>query len=175
MNDSVAPIPRVHIVGRRNAGKTTLICELLEELSERGLRVATIKHTHHEHELDTPGKDSWKHRDAGAAAVGILSPRLIAAFIPWDHPGVSADRYERLSGMFGDCQLLLVEGDLHADGLKLEVWRPGLREPPYALSDTGIHAVISDVPAAVRQDVWPRTDVPALTDQILKLTHIQLP
>jgi len=172
VNDSIEPIPRVHIVGRRNAGKTTLVCELLGNFSERGLRVATIKHTHHEHELDTPGKDSWKHREAGAAGVGILSPHLIAAFVPSERSDVSLDRYERLCGMFSDCNLLLIEGDLHADGLKLEVWRPDLGEPPYARFDASIHAVISDVPTCVQQDVWPRTDVPAITDQILKLIHV---
>ena len=73
---------RIHIVGRRNSGKTTLVCELVAALTKRGYRVATIKHTHHHHELDTPGKDSWHHREAGAAAVGILSPRMTAMFFP---------------------------------------------------------------------------------------------
>jgi len=70
--------PPIHIVGRKNAGKTTLVCDLIAALTQQGLRVATVKHTHHQHELDVPGKDSWRHREAGAAAVGILSPGMVA-------------------------------------------------------------------------------------------------
>ncbi|MDC0936360.1 molybdopterin-guanine dinucleotide biosynthesis protein MobB, partial [Pirellulales bacterium] len=70
--DSIV-VPRVHIVGRKNHGKTTLIVELIGELRGRGLRVAAIKHTSHAHDLDTPGKDSHRHGEAGAAVVGILS------------------------------------------------------------------------------------------------------
>ena len=173
MNHPFPSVPSVHIVGRRNAGKTTLICELLQDLSRRSLRVATIKHTHHNHELDTPGKDSWKHREAGAVGVGIFSPNLIGAFIPLDRSEVSTSGYEQLSGMFSDCDLLLIEGDLHADGIKLEIWHPNVTEPPYAQRDVSIHAVISDVPVEIQQDVWPRSDVPTLADRILELIHLR--
>jgi len=173
VNDSQEIPPRVHIVGRRNAGKTTLVCELVEELSRRGLRIATIKHTHHHHELDTPGKDSWKHRDAGAAAVGILSPHMIAAFVPCERSEADSNGYKRLSRLLSDCDLLLVEGDLSATAFKLEVWRPEIAEPPYAQSNARIHVVISDVPVDVRQPIWPRSDVPEITDRILERIGIQ--
>ena len=81
--------PRLHIVGRRNAGKTTLVCELIAAIQDRGFRVATVKHTHHNHELDTPGKDSFRHRQAGAAAVGI---RPAADRLPAWPCGVRFDR-----------------------------------------------------------------------------------
>ena len=58
---------RVHILGRKNHGKTTLVVELVEYLTARGMHVGTIKHTHHAHELDTPGKDSHRHGEAGAS------------------------------------------------------------------------------------------------------------
>jgi len=163
--------PRLHIVGRRNAGKTSLVCDLVRNLAGRGLRVATIKHTHHHHEFDTPGKDSWKHREAGAVGVGILSPHMMAAFVPSDRMESSADGYDRLARMFCGSDLLLIEGDLHSEGLKLEVWRPELNEPPYAVTDTAIHAVISDVPPDVQQDVWPRSDVADLVDRILEIIN----
>jgi molybdopterin-guanine dinucleotide biosynthesis protein len=118
---------RIHIVGRRNSGKTTLVCELVTALTQRGYRVATIKHTHHHHELDTPGKDSWHHRESGAAAVGILSPRMTAMFFPQQRETASNDsgsdspsqhdpvaheiRYQRFETLFSDCDLILVEGD----------------------------------------------------------------
>jgi len=95
---------RFHIVGRKNSGKTTLVADLVTQLATRGLRVATIKHTHHRHELDTPGKDSWQHRHAGAAVVGILSRGLTAVFIPenvqvqTDEPGANSSHAPNPSG-----------------------------------------------------------------------------
>ena len=121
----------------------------------------------------TPGKDSWKHRDAGAAAVGILSPHMIAAFVPCERSEADSNGYKRLSRLLSDCDLLLVEGDLSATAFKLEVWRPEIAEPPYAQSNARIHVVISDVPVDVRQPIWPRSDVPEITDRILERIGIQ--
>lgn len=168
------PVPsqtRIHIVGRRNAGKTTLVCELVRELTGRGLRVATIKHTHHNHELDTPGKDSWQHREAGAVGVGILSPHMMAAFVPGERSERDTHGYDQLAGMFPHCDLLLVEGDLHADGIKLEVWRPEVTEPPYATEHGDIHAVITDASVDVSRDVWARSDVPRLANHIVEMIY----
>ena len=68
---------RSHFIGRKKcSGKTTLVTELVEQLSQRGYRVATVKHTHHHHELGTPGKDSHRHREAGAVAVGNAMPSV---------------------------------------------------------------------------------------------------
>jgi len=172
LKTSKRTIPRIHIVGRRNAGKTTLVCELVRDLSGRGLRVATIKHTHHHHELDTPGKDSWKHRDAGAIGVGILSPHLMAAFVPSERSDDSEAGYAQLSEIFSDCDVLLVEGDLHSEGLKIEVWRAEVVELPYAHSDSSIRAVVSDASVEVQQDVWPRSDVATVVDHILELIDV---
>ena len=66
------------MIGRKNSGKTTLVSELVTEFTARGYRVGTIKHTHHQHELDVPGKDSYRHREAGAAIVGIISSIVVA-------------------------------------------------------------------------------------------------
>lgn len=160
---------RIHIVGRRNAGKTTLVCDLVRELSGRGLQVATIKHTHHHHELDTPGKDSWKHRDAGAAGVGILSPQMMAAFVPGEREERSADGYAQLSRLFAHCDMLLVEGDLHSAARKIEVWRDAVEEPPYAGDDQyNILAVISDTADCFHGPVWPRHDIKVIADRVLK-------
>ncbi len=72
----------IHLVGRQNHGKTTLLVELIEELTRRGIRVGTIKHTSHVHELDTPGKDSFRHRQAGADPVAVVSKDLIGVYLP---------------------------------------------------------------------------------------------
>ena len=71
-------IPIVSIVGKSNSGKTTLIEKLIAELTRRGWRVATIKHNRHGFEIDHEGKDSWRHKQAGAVATVVASPRRIA-------------------------------------------------------------------------------------------------
>lgn len=179
MNSSLAtPAPahnrslpvRVHIVGRKNSGKTTLVCELVNEMNRRGITVATIKHTHHHHELDVPGKDSWKHRTAGAAATGILSPGMTAMFFPQDREELGERRYEPFESLFASCRLILVEGDLQSKAPRLEVWRSATGESPYAVSDPSIFAVVSDetVPD-VDCRIVSRTDVSHLADLILNI------
>ncbi|MFQ5731125.1 MAG: molybdopterin-guanine dinucleotide biosynthesis protein B [Planctomycetaceae bacterium] len=160
---------RVHIIGRKNSGKTTLIVDLVRHLSSQGVRVATVKHTHHRHELDTPGKDSHRHREAGAAVVGILSPGLNAAFWPSPADHDSERRYDDLPPSFAACDLLLVEGDSKTGAPKLEVWRPEVAEPPIAATDSGIRAVISDDELELPIDVWPRRDTAALAARVLRL------
>ncbi len=164
-------MPRLHIIGRKNSGKTTLIVELVEQLTIRGLRVGTVKHTHHHHELDTPGKDTYRHRQAGAAAVGILAPAMNAIFwpAPPDH-----DRYQQFDALLEDCELVLVEGHSQADGLKIEVWReqpdrPPEENRPFASTDTSISAVVSDDQVPAEVDVWPRNDIDAIIQQIRML------
>jgi molybdopterin-guanine dinucleotide biosynthesis protein B len=158
---------RIHIVGRKNSGKTTLVCDLVRDLTARGLKVATVKHTHHHHELDTPGKDSYKHHEAGAAGVGILSPHMTALFIPTKRDERGDERYSQFELQFADCDLILVEGDLHATAPRIEVWRSVVSEAPYAASDPAIVAVVSDdSPTDLTCPVWERADMAKIVDQL---------
>lgn len=166
----VSPPCRIHIVGRKNSGKTTLVCELVREFTGRGIRVATVKHTHHQHELDTPGKDSYKHREAGAAAVGILSPQMTAMFLPGDRELRGEQRYEQFESLFSDCDLILVEGDLQTSAPKIEVWRDVVSEQPYAADDPAIRAVISDDKVnGIQCPVWSRSNVVNIASRILEI------
>lgn len=158
---------RIHIVGRKNSGKTTLIVELVTELTRRGYKVATIKHTHHNHELDTPGKDSHRHREAGSQAVGILSPRMNAIFWPCEQPGAAAtSKYEMFESLMGQCDIVLVEGDSSAEGCKIEVYREATETPPMAASDPGIEAVVTDDPVEVSAAIWPRAEPETIVQNI---------
>ena len=133
---------RIHIIGRKNHGKTTLVVDLVKELSRRGLKIGTIKHTHHQHELDTPGKDSHRHRIAGSACVGILSPSMNACFWPVDQEGES--RYAVFDTHFSDCDLVLVEGDTQTSAERIEGWRAAVGGDPLASQDTSIAAIVAD-------------------------------
>jgi molybdopterin-guanine dinucleotide biosynthesis protein MobB len=140
--------------------------ELVQELSQRGLLVGTIKHTHHHHELDVPGKDSHRHRLAGAQVVGILSPGMQAVFLPTRRDATAEENhYTHFAPLFDRCQLVLVEGDSHTSAPKIEVWRGNLGTPPLAAGDPLIMAVVSDdVPPSMAARVLPRSDVSRLAD-----------
>lgn len=158
---------RIHIVGRKNSGKTTLIVDLVRQLAAQGVRVGTIKHTHHHHELDTPGKDSHRHRQAGAAMVGIMAPGMNALF--WPQLDEQADRYEPMLAKFAGCDLVLVEGHATGPGVKVEVWRAATETPPLASGDDSIVAVVTDDAPPVNLPVWSRADVATLARRIVEL------
>lgn len=155
---------RLHVVGGKNHGKTTLIADLLKELLQRGVAVGTIKHTHHHHELDVPGKDSHRHRVAGANVVGILSPSMDAIFLP--NNGGEGDRYELFAPMFESCHLVLVEGDSTTSAPKIEVWRGSMGTNPLCPRDSSIMAVVTDDELPTNTLVLPRGDMPGLADWI---------
>lgn len=162
---------RIHIVGGKNHGKTTLVADLVTELTGRGLRVGTIKHTHHQHELDVPGKDSHRHRQAGANVVGILTRSLNAVF--WSHDQASAvsatgdERYVRFAPMFAACDLVIVEGDTQTSAPKLEVWRAEHATAPLADRLTEVLAIVSDDQPPGDRPVLPRSDIVLIAGFIL--------
>jgi molybdopterin-guanine dinucleotide biosynthesis protein MobB len=160
---------KLHVIGGKNHGKTTLIVELVREFSRRGLAVGTIKHTHHQHELDVPGKDSHRHRMAGAKVVGIASPALNAVFVSTDGSQRGReDYYAQFEPLYAECELVLVEGDSFAPAPKLEVWRSEFKTPPLAASNGSILAIVSDDVVPISKPVLPRSQVSQLADWIYK-------
>ena len=112
--------PVLSIVGRSNSGKTTLMEKLVSGLTAQGLRIATIKHSHHQPEMDTPGKDSWRHKQAGAATSLLVGPERMLMVSDVDealNPQLLASR------LFADYDLVLVEGYASVAGPKIEVVR----------------------------------------------------
>lgn len=154
----------VHIVGRKNHGKTTLIVELTEEFVRRGLGIGSVKHSTHPHELDHPGKDSHRHRLAGACPAAIATEDLVAVF----QPRRNNDFYRQIAPMFGHCDLVLVEGDIDGPGTKLEVWRQLARDR------RDITAAISDDQPDADIPIWPRSDIALLADRFLATTNSHL-
>jgi len=132
---------RIHIVGRKNHGKTGVLTELVRELTELGLAVGTIKHTGHAHDIDTPESDSHRHYEAGGAPAAIISKEVIGAFLPRDD---DADPYEMLAPLYADVDLVLVEGQRGTPNPTFEVWRAELDQAPMALEDESIRLLITD-------------------------------
>lgn len=162
---------RIHIIGRKNHGKTRLVVELTREFTSRGLKVGTIKHTHHRHELDVAGKDSHQHRLAGAEVVGILSQQRMAIFLPSKTPDETADRYSQLLPFFSSCDLVIVEGDSQTTAPKIEVWRAANQTEPLAPSDDSILAVVTDDPLTTKTAILSRSDVSQLANWIMELSR----
>jgi molybdopterin-guanine dinucleotide biosynthesis protein B len=157
---------RIHIVGGKNHGKTALIVELVRELSRRGLRVGTIKHSSHDHELDICGADSHRHRQAGGAPAAAVTPGLTAVYLS---RGQDDDLYRTIAPLYVDCDMVIVEGHLEGDGTKIEVWRDELGTPSLSLKRGDILAVVTDSPLDSAIPVWPRKDIVGLADRIITL------
>jgi molybdopterin-guanine dinucleotide biosynthesis protein B len=133
-------VPYLSIVGFSGSGKTTLMECLVGELTRRGLRIGTIKHDSHGFEMDQPGKDSWRHKHAGAVVSMIASPHQIGMVqdVDRDH------HLEELVDMLPDVDLALAEGfkrDVHP---KIEVHRPAANPEPACKDDPHLLAVVSD-------------------------------
>ena len=162
------------IAGYKNAGKTTLVVELVRELTARGLRVATVKHAHHEFDIDHPGKDSYLHREAGATEVIVASARRWAHIKELtDTPEPSLDELLR---HFGDVDLVLVEGYKHGDHPKLEIRRSGVDTTLLAGTSESIRAVVCDAPLdGLPVPVLDRADLPGIADFILAELAAQEP
>ena len=118
---------------------TLLMVALVAELVARGHRVSTVKHAHHGFDVDTPGKDSWKHRDAGATEVMVGSAARWA--LMHELRGDPEPSLDALLATMNPVDLVLVEGFKHADHEKIEVYRAGLDQPPLALDDASIVAL----------------------------------
>jgi molybdopterin-guanine dinucleotide biosynthesis protein B len=132
------------IAGYSGSGKTTLIERLLPRLASAGLAVSVIKQSHHDFEVDRPGKDSWRHRQAGAREVLLTSPHrwmLVGELRGAPEPDLQA-HIARLS----HCDLVLVEGYKHANLTKIEVWRAANGKPWLHPDDPRFIAVVADAP-----------------------------
>lgn len=114
-------LPQILVSGPSNSGKTTLIEQLVPRLRACGLRVATVKHAHHGIELEPPGKDSWRHAQADAEAVALVSPGRTVWIL---HTPQELPMQEAVGRMEGWADLVLVEGFKHAPGTQIRI-EPG--------------------------------------------------
>jgi molybdopterin-guanine dinucleotide biosynthesis protein B len=130
------------IAGYSGSGKTTLIERVLPRLAARGLRAAVIKHTHHDFDIDRPGKDSWRAREAGASAVLLASDHRTALLIEHRDAPPALDA---LLAQLPPCDLVLVEGYKREAIPRLEVHRAETGKPWLFPDDPNILAVASDV------------------------------
>ena len=130
--------------GWSGSGKTTLIEKLIPEFTARGMSVSMIKRAHHDFDVDVPGKDSWRHRQAGCQEVLVSSDNRWA--LMHELRGAPELSLEECIARMSPCDLLLVEGNKHSALPKLEVWREVNGKPLLHPLDAHILAIASDVP-----------------------------
>lgn len=128
------------VVGRKKVGKTTLIEKLLRELTKRGCRLGSIKYTTGDHEFDTPGKDSYRHSQAGAETTMIISPHRTAIFAK----SLGEGQLEEVSdSLFRECDLVLGEGFRSSPYPKIEVYNPADHPAPLCSKEDNLIALVS--------------------------------
>ena len=154
------------LAGWSGSGKTTLMTLLIPELVSRGITVSTLKHAHQSFDIDQPGKDSWRHRQAGATEVMISSPNRWA--LMHELRGAPEPTFEELVRRMSPVDLLLVEGFKHHPHPKIEVCRPSLGKPLLHPEDPLVVAIASDETLPGVSLPWlPLSDISAVATFIL--------
>ena len=134
----------VVVCGPSGVGKTTLVEQMVAELKARGQRVSVIKHAHQRFDIDRPGKDSWRHREAGATEVLVASSQRLALLREYEVEGLPT--LHQLVAELSPVDLVLVEGFKHSAWPKVEVWRAALGQAPLYPDDPFVTTVATDTP-----------------------------
>jgi molybdopterin-guanine dinucleotide biosynthesis protein B len=166
-SNQTAP-PLICIVGYSGSGKTTLVVNLITCLKRQGYQVGTIKHDIHGLQMDHPGKDSYRHKAAGASTTIISSPNQIAMVADVDHDHSPEDLLPMLSHL----DIILIEGFKRALLPKIEVYRPETGKGAACKGDPHLLAVVCDTPVDWGVRRFASSQFEALADYIV--AHFQL-
>lgn len=164
MKSRSAGIPVIAVIGRAKSGKTTLVERLIEIFAGKGMRVAVIKHMHHEFDFDVPGKDTYRHKKAGASTVISASPSRIGMVKDVSREYSVEDIVSRY---VSDADIVIVEGFKQSRVPKIEVYsRESGESPLCTLGDDSIVAVVTDDPVEAAISHFRRDDAQAIADFI---------
>ncbi|MEQ5872337.1 molybdopterin-guanine dinucleotide biosynthesis protein B [Sagittula sp. NFXS13] len=158
------------ITGWKNSGKTGLMERLVSEISARGVVVSTVKHAHHAFDVDHPGRDSYRHREAGAREVVLASRKRVAVMT--ELRGEAEPELDELLTRLGPCDLVLVEGYKRQRHPKIECFRAEAGHDLIAKQDDTILAVASDCPVDVAVPVLELDDTKAIANFVM--AHVGL-
>lgn len=158
------------ITGWKNTGKTTLTERLVAHFTAQGLRVSTVKHAHHDTEIDHPGRDSFRHRQAGAGQVIVASPARWAVMT--ELRGAAEPPLADLLAHLAPCDLVLVEGYKHAPHPKIEAHRAVTGRTLLAPENPTIRAIASDSAPQIALPLFDLDDIPAIAAFIRSEVHL---
>ncbi len=148
------------VTGWKNAGKTGLVERLVAHFGVQGVAVSTLKHAHHQVDIDTPGRDSHRHRAAGARQVLVSSAHRWALMS--ELRGAPEPALGDLVARLDPVDLVLIEGWKHGTHPKVEAWRTAAGHPPMAPGDPTVRAVAADAPLNAGVPVFDLDDTPAI-------------
>jgi len=151
--------------GWSGSGKTTLVKAVIPALTARGLKISTIKHTHHNFDIDKPGKDSFEHRTAGATEVVITGSARWALL--HENRDEAEPTIDEMLARMAPVDLVLIEGFKSYPHAKMEVYRPEIGKPLLCEDDSSIVAVATKTPIDVKIPNLNLDDIDAVTDFIL--------
>jgi molybdopterin-guanine dinucleotide biosynthesis adapter protein len=140
----------VGFAGFSGSGKTTLVERLIPALKMRGLRVSVVKHAHHKFDIDHPGKDTYRHREAGAFEVVVASNQRLALIREFEQPA-QLTVHHLIAELYEGVDWVLVEGFKESNVHKIEVWRAASGKPALYPDDDFIVAIATDSPAQLPQ------------------------
>jgi molybdopterin-guanine dinucleotide biosynthesis protein B len=153
-------LPIIGFCAWSGTGKTTLLTQLLPILVAKGLKVAVIKHAHHNFDIDHPGKDSFELRQAGASQMLIASRKRMALITEFDDDHAEPSLAEALQGLnLQELDLILVEGFKHENYQKIELHRQELKKPLMFPDDPQIIAIASDAPIIENRNILPKLNL----------------
>jgi molybdopterin-guanine dinucleotide biosynthesis protein B len=160
----------VAFAGYSGSGKTTLVESLIPALKLRGLRVSIVKHAHHKFDIDHPGKDTYRHRQAGAFEVVVASDTRLAMIREFEQPA-ELSVHHLIAELYDGVDWVLVEGYKSSDLLKVEVWRAASGKPVRYPDDDFVVAIATDspqdMPQATLRPVLPLNDPEAIAQWLI--------
>jgi molybdopterin-guanine dinucleotide biosynthesis protein B len=160
----------VGFAGFSGSGKTTLVERLIPALRLKGLRVSVVKHAHHKFDIDHVGKDTYRHREAGAFEVVVASDKRLALMREFEQP-VQLSVHQLIAELYDGVDWVLVEGFKESDLLKIEVWRAQSGKPARYMHDDFIVAIATDsadaLPEATQRPVLDLNDAHAMADWLV--------
>ena len=157
----------IGLAGWSGAGKTTLLARVIPHLRKDGLRVSVIKHAHHAFDVDVPGKDSWRHREAGAEEVLVSSAKRWA--LMHELRGAREPRLPELLRKMSRVDLVVVEGYKNEPHRKLEVYRAANGKPLLFPGDASIVGIVSDVAVETSLPGAHLDDIPEVAAMLRRL------
>jgi molybdopterin-guanine dinucleotide biosynthesis protein B len=161
----------VGFAGYSGSGKTHLVERLIPALKLRGLRVSVVKHAHHAFDIDQPGKDTYRHREAGAFEVVVASDRRLALMREFEQPA-QLNVHHLLAELYEGVDWVLVEGFKHSNLLKVEIWRADAGKPARYPDDDFIVAIATDsadrLPQSTLRPVLDLNDADAVAQWLVE-------
>jgi len=160
----------ITVTGRSNSGKTTLVEKLIREFNDQGMKISSIKSIRHDFDIDHPGKDSFRHKNAGAHSSAITNGKVFAVVSDNEEKLTPVDLAEKY---FNDSDLVIIEGYKEGNTVKIEVIGDSKEEPLFLSGVDNIRAIVTDKDITAELPVFKRNDASGVAAWIGEMIGIR--